>query len=93
MNTDQRPNDGIRFMERAAIVAIVVILLALFAIVGSIDFSEALIAEAIEKEARPARAAEDTVLAHPIPYDATITQYGDGITEPRTRYYIRPSKR
>lgn len=31
------------------------------------------------------------LLSFPIPYDATITQSGPGITEPRTRFYVSTS--
>ena len=33
------------------------------------------------------------VLSFPIPYSATVTQYGDGIKEPRTRFYVARSVR
>jgi hypothetical protein len=31
------------------------------------------------------------LLSHPIPYSATVRQSGDGITEPRIRYYVSTS--
>jgi hypothetical protein len=30
-------------------------------------------------------------LSFPIPYSATVTQSGDGIAEPRTRFYVAKS--
>ena len=36
---------------------------------------------------------EPAAFSFPIPYSATITQYGDGIKEPRTRFYVARSVR
>jgi hypothetical protein len=88
---DQRPHDGIYLMEmvaRAAAVCLIIVLA--FAMVGTWDYADALIAEATSKEARGA-AATVGALSHPLPYAATVTQSGDGIKEPRTRFYVPTS--
>lgn len=33
------------------------------------------------------------LLSIPLPYTATITQYGDGISQPRTRFYVPKEKK
>lgn len=74
------------------VLAALTFLAVLFVLVGSFDYADEVLAEAIAKEARGAAVAA-TTFAHPLPYAATVTQSGDGIDEPRTRYYIPRSAR
>lgn len=39
------------------------------------------------------RALRNLEREFPLPYTATITQYGDGIAEPRTRFYVPKDKK
>jgi hypothetical protein len=54
-------------------------------VTGTMDLQDAEIAAAQRREEAAAARAR---LSHPLPYTATVTQYGDGIREPRTRYYV-----
>lgn len=49
--------------------------------------------ESAAPEAMDSSSPESPVaaLSFPLPYSATVTQSGDGIAEPRTRFYISPS--
>ena len=63
--------------------------------VGATHYSDELIAEAIEKDARPARAiAYDRSLpfAHPIDYRAVVCQRSYYSERPTCRYYVERGK-
>lgn len=40
------------------------------------------------KGSPPSSLSQPAALSFPIPYSATVTQSGDGIKEPRTRFYV-----
>lgn len=69
--------------------------IAILGILGAVDYSEALIADAIEKDARPQRvAAQDRSLpfAFPLDYKAVVcsrTYYSDAS---KCRFYAERSK-
>lgn len=94
---DAPPQDGIAFMQSAERVvrwsAVAAILTLAFLLVGALDYADALDAEARAKDERAAaiqaEATPTLPLSFPIPYDATVTQSGYGIDEPRTRFYVR----
>lgn len=74
---------------------IAVVVLALFGLAGLIDYESALILEAIEKDARPARAvAMDRALpfAFPINYTAVVCQRERYSDRPTCRYYAERIK-
>ena len=72
------------------IAAALTFLAILYVLVGNFDYADDLTAEAIAKEARGAAVTAAT-LSHPLPYTDTVTQYGDGIKQPRTRFYVPTS--
>lgn len=69
-------------------IAVAVLALGAFSFLGAMDYSDALIQEAMEKEARPQRvtAQELAPLSHPIPYKAVVCQSGP-LEKPRCRFY------
>ena len=70
------------------------VLAVLIGTVGAMDYADALTAEAVEKDARPARVTEhdrhapQRYLSLPLDYDATVTQSSPG-EMPRTRFYVK----
>lgn len=71
------------------IVAAVMLIIAIGASTGVVDFffpppQEPLVSPSL---------SEPAAFSSPIPYAATVTQSGDGISEPRTRFYVPMSKR
>lgn len=67
------------------------LLLGAFAMAGQWDAPGAEITAQAEAEAHERktdmRPEDALLLSHPLQYDATITQSGYGITDPKTRYY------
>jgi hypothetical protein len=95
------PQDGIAIFQRTvqALALITVVAIGAVLVFGcgasDVEVTAAQVAAADEMKARisaPDRAAV-IQLSHPLPYSASITQSGDGIAEPRTRFYIPTSAR
>lgn len=64
------------------------------ALVFSLDKSPAPQAPAVTGKGSPSSPSQPAALfSFPIDYSASVTQYGDGIKTPRTRFYIATSKK
>lgn len=96
---DQAPRDGIWLFQRmvqvlaGVTVATIFLVLAVGCGASDIDVTAALVAAADARKAnvRAEDRAAVILLSHPLPYAATVTQSGDGIAEPRTRFYVAKS--
>ena len=61
-----------------------------YGFMGAMDYSDAIVQEAMEKEARPARAiAADIKLSYPLEYKAVVCQRGKYADRPTCRFYAR----
>lgn len=87
-------NDSFRLIRPATAVQIIAALgfiAALYALVGTFDYADALTAEAQAKLDRAIAIEAQSILplTHPIPYDAVVIQTGPGIEKASARLYVK----
>lgn len=73
-------------------IAVAAVALGAFSFLGAMDYSDALVQDAMEKEARPQRVIAADRLTFPLDYKAIVCQSTYYAERPRCRYYAERNK-